>query len=96
MAITPEARLTRRLISAINRLPNTYCEKVYGGGGVGNPTLDVLGCRDGKMFYLEVKVPGKKPTKRQESTMRKWRKKGGCHTGWVDSVEAALDFVECM
>ena len=37
--------------------------------GMGAPTLDCIGCHNGKFFAVECKAPGKKPTPRQEVTM---------------------------
>ena len=43
------------------------------------------------MFWLEVKVPGKKPTKKQEATMRKWAEKARAYAGWTTSPEDAKE-----
>jgi hypothetical protein len=40
------------------------------GNGMGAPTLDCLGCHRGRFFAIETKAPGKKPTPRQEGTIR--------------------------
>lgn len=93
MATTPEAALTKKIIEALNSIPDCYAEKLH-ASQFGMPKLDVFGAYRGLMFYLEIKVPGKKPTPRQQATMRKWREKAGVHTGWVDSVAGALKFVE--
>lgn len=53
--------------------------------------MDILGCNDGRFFWLEVKQPGEEPTKRQYKTMRDWIKKGAV-ASWTDSVEGAISF----
>lgn len=37
--------------------------------GYGSPSLDFLGAKSGRMFGIEAKAPGEKPTKRQILTM---------------------------
>lgn len=93
MATTPEAVLTKKIVTTLNSIPNCYAEKLH-ASQFGLPKLDVFGAFEGKMFYLEIKVPGKKPTARQEATMRKWKTKAGAHTGWCDCVEQAVAFVK--
>jgi len=93
VATTPEAALTKKIIDALNAIPGCYAEKIH-ASQFGMPKLDVFGAYRGKMIYLEIKVPGKKPTPRQQATIRKWREKAGVHTGWTNSVAGALKFVE--
>ena len=75
MATTPEGKVK----DAIKR---TLAE--YGAyrhmpvqNGMGAPTLDFVGCHDGRYFAIEAKAPGKRPTARQENTMRAIRAAGG-------------------
>lgn len=50
---------------------------------------DVYGCfPDGKAFFLEVKVPGKKPEPHQAAFL-KMASAYGAVTGWCDSLEGA-------
>ncbi len=95
MATTPEAALTKKILDAMNAIPGCYAEKIH-ASQFGMPKLDVFGAYRGRMIYLEIKVPGKKPTARQLATIRKWQDKAGVHTGWTDSVAGALKFVEDM
>jgi hypothetical protein len=37
--------------------------------GMGAPSLDCIGCFEGRYFAVETKAPGKKPTLRQEVTI---------------------------
>lgn len=45
--------------------------------GYGAPTLDFIGCYQGRFFGVEAKRPGKVPTARQELTMNAMREAGG-------------------
>lgn len=93
MATNPETLLTKKIINALNSIPDCYAEKLH-ASQFGLPKLDVFGAYRGKMFYLEIKTPGNKPTVRQEATIKKWRTKAGVHTGWTDSVDGSVKFVE--
>lgn len=88
-----EKTITSRAIREINKIPGCYCVKIHGGRFSG-PTLDILGAKEGVMFFIEMKVPGKEPSPRQEATMRTWEKKGGAKVTWADSWKDALDFVK--
>lgn len=92
MADNPETRLTRKILNALNSIPDCYAEKIH-ASQFGLPKLDVFGAIKGKMFYLEIKVPGNKPTPRQLATMQKWKTKALVHTGWADSVDLSVKFV---
>ena len=94
MSKGPETTITNNIIKAVNKLPKCKIQKVH-GGPYGHPTLDLIGAVDGRMFLLEVKAPGKKPTPRQMSTMEDWSN-AGVYTGWVTSVDAALDFINTI
>lgn len=45
--------------------------------GMGSPGLDFWICHRGKFLGIETKAPGKKPTPRQELTMRHVQEAGG-------------------
>jgi hypothetical protein len=53
-----EAELTRQIISALNRVPNTYAFKIHGGPNQAGVS-DVICCHLGAFYALEVKLPGK-------------------------------------
>lgn len=91
MAENPETKLTNKILTALNNINGCRAEKLH-GGPMGKPKLDVIGAVNGKMFYIEVKTPGNKPTKRQYSTMRKWEEAGVLAT-WVDNIEDAKNNV---
>lgn len=45
--------------------------------GMGAPSLDFIGCFMGRYFGIETKAPGKKPTPRQELTIKAIEDAGG-------------------
>ena len=87
-----EASLSRVIVTKLNELPRIKCQKCH-GTAYGMPTLDIFGSKDGKFFWLEVKQPGEKPTKRQYNTMKDWIREGAV-ASWTDSVKGAMSFVE--
>lgn len=93
MADTPETKLTKRILDRLNKIEGCRAEKLH-GGPFGSQKLDLFGAKDGKMFYLEIKVPGNKPTKRQDSTIRKWQNESGALATWVNTVEDAEQMVK--
>jgi hypothetical protein len=58
--------------------------------GMGEPTLDCIGCYQGSYFAIETKAPGKQPTPRQRLTIEKIRQAGGT-VFVIDSIEAASE-----
>lgn len=56
--------------------------------GMGEPCLDCHGCYNGLYFAVETKAPGKKPTLRQEATIKRIRDAGGL-VFVIDSTEQA-------
>jgi hypothetical protein len=90
----PEARLTKRIADALNKLPNTYVRKVHGGRyGAGWP--DLIGSSSGRTLALEVKTGkgGYGVTKLQAAELAKWEKAGAV-AGVVTSVDEALELME--
>ena len=59
--------------------------------GMGIATLDILCCIRGRFVAIEVKVPGKKPTPRQTSTIAQINSAEGV-AFWTDS----LDYTKLM
>ncbi len=62
------------------------------GTAYGHPTVDILGCLQGRMLQIEVKRPGKKATRRQLLCLRNWASAGAI-TGVVTSVDEARDLL---
>ena len=92
MSSGPETRLVNRIIKAINAMPGCKVEKNH-GTQFGKPKLDLTGAVNGKMFQLEVKVHGKKPTARQFHIIKEWQDVGVL-AGWCDTTEGALEFIQ--
>ena len=86
-----ESDLSAVIVEKFNQIHNVKCQKIH-GTAYGKPTLDILGSRNGLLFWLEVKQAGKKPTKRQFKTMKDWIEEGAIAT-WTDSVEGAMKFL---
>ena len=86
-----ESGLSDAIIKALNKVPMVKCQKIH-GSAYGKQTLDILGSRDGKLFWLEVKQVGKKPTSRQMNTMKEWIEVGAIAT-WTTSREGAMNFL---
>lgn len=57
--------------------------------GYGMPTLDDLACLQGRFIGLEAKAPGKKPTPRQEQTIKAIHAAGGI-AFWFDGYDGYL------
>lgn len=68
MATTPEGRVKDKIKAILRELDCWYYMVV--SAGYGAPSLDFLCARNGRMFGLEAKSLGKKPTPRQRATMR--------------------------
>lgn len=56
--------------------------------GMGDTTVDCLGCYQGRFFGIETKAPGKLPTLRQKFTLERIKAAGGL-VFVIDSKEAA-------
>ena len=95
MAENPETKLTKKIVQALNDIEGCRAEKLH-AGPMGMPKLDVIGAVDGKMLYLEVKTPGNRPTKRQESTMKKWSEEAKVTATWADNVQDAVKIAQSM
>lgn len=80
-----EKAIVKKVIARIKELGG-YAVKKYAGGYARPGEPDVDGCLEGRALKIEVKVPGRKPTKLQEVTLRKWANAGAVAC-WVTSVE---------
>lgn len=72
-----ESDFVRRIRRYLDSLDGCFSWKEHGGmyGTAGIP--DVICCLHGKFLAFEAKVPGNKPTKLQESTIRRINESGG-------------------
>ena len=75
MASTPEGKV-KETVKKLLRQYNAYWHMPV-SNGMGAPSLDFICCYKGRYFGIETKAPGKKPTARQENTMREIQKAGG-------------------
>jgi len=91
----PEANLVRRVLAELNSWPQCQAIKRHGSiySRAGDP--DILGCYRGRMFALEAKAPGKKPSPIQRKRLREWRDAGAV-SGRFDSLDHALELVRSI
>lgn len=91
MASGPEKRITNKILVALNALPQCRVKKRH-ASVMGESDLDIYGSYKGRAVFIEVKVPGEEPTKRQWKFIREWRETGAI-AGYVTSTEEALALV---
>ena len=97
MAMTPEAKVKKKVVAHLKTLGAYYFYPVTGGyGKSGVP--DIIGCYEGKFFGIECKAGKNKTTALQDKNIEEILRAGGCalivneqnmHTFWHD-IEAAL------
>ena len=88
--MTPEGKVKAQIKKVLEKHGAYYHMPVQ--NGMGAPTLDFIGCCNGRYIAVEAKAPGKKPTERQEVTMGKIRASGGtCFVVSNADEAAALD-----
>lgn len=89
-----EADIVKAIMRFLKTLPNCFAWKEHVGmyGTAGIP--DIIACIDGKFYGFEVKTDIGKPTKLQESTIRKINKAGGIAVvvRSVDEVKSILGY----
>ena len=80
--------------SAVNHTVGDFFTKYGSLVSVGKPgESDIWGHRpDGKAFYLEVKMPGKKP-RRDQLEFIEAMKNSGAIAGWCTTIPEALNIV---
>lgn len=83
--MTPEGRVKAAVKNTLSRFDDLYQHWPV-QNGMGAPTLDCVACYRGVYFAIETKAPGKKPTPRQENTIREMRAAGGT-VFVIDSVD---------
>ena len=66
---TPEYKIKAKVKRRLDELPCLYQFRPV-QNGMGAPSLDILVCAGGWFIAIETKAPGKKPTPRQEETIR--------------------------
>lgn len=88
MASGPEKKITNKILATLNAMPGCRVKKRH-ATVMGESDLDIYGCINGRALFLEVKVPGKQPTPRQEKFIREWQGVGAI-AGFVTSVDEAV------
>jgi len=76
MAMTPEAKVKKKVTNILKELNAYYFYPVTGGfGKSGVP--DIIVCYEGKFFGIECKAGGNKPTALQEKQIKEINDSGG-------------------
>ena len=76
----------------LNAQPGCYAVKTHGSiYSAGQP--DLLGSYQGRALALEVKRPGRRPTRLQAAVLKKWRAAGAI-AAVVTSVEDVRELLE--
>lgn len=86
-----EADLQRKIQNSI-REAGGKCIKIHGGPYTVAGTPDLIGVLNGRSFALEVKLPGERPSAKQQAELAAWAAQG-----WtacvVTSVQEALSAI---
>ena len=72
---TPEGRVKER-VKKVLKQHNAYWHMPV-QNGMGSPSLDFVVCHRGRFCGIETKAGSKRPTPRQETTMRQMEEAGG-------------------
>jgi len=76
MAMTPEAKVKKKVVAILKEMGAYYFYPVTGGyGQSGVP--DIVGCHQGRFFGIECKVGKNKPTPLQEKNLKQIAEAGG-------------------
>ena len=76
MAMTPEAKVKKKIVDRLKKLGAYYFYPVTGGyGKSGIP--DIIGCYEGAFFGIECKAGKNTPTALQEKNLREIAMAGG-------------------
>ena len=76
MAMTPEAKVKKKVVAILKEMGAYYFYPVTGGyGQSGVP--DIVGCYRGRFFGIECKAGKNKPTPLQEKNLKQIAEAGG-------------------
>ncbi len=81
---TPEGKVKDRIKAALIRAKAYYFMPVQ--NGMGSPSLDFIGCHQGRFFAVEAKAGRKQPTARQKLTAASMEA-AGARTFVINEVE---------
>ena len=88
-----ERKIVKAIMAYLKTVPGCFCWKEHGGmfGTAGVP--DIIACIGGRFYGFEVKTDTGKPTKLQETVMRKINAAGGTAlvVRSVDEVRAVVE-----
>lgn len=94
MSKQPESKIVDKISAYLNaQKPAVWHFKVHGGMFQEAGIPDIVGCKEGIFFALEVKTQTGKPTKLQEYTLKKIKEAGGI-CGVVRSVEDVKNLLD--
>ena len=93
---TPEGKTLKRIVTALETLPDIFVHKVHGGPMQKKGLLDLEGCYCSYYFAIEVKAPGARrgATELQKKRIREIRKAGGIAFVTSSPKEAKLRLVK--
>ena len=77
-----ESDLSTAIMRKFNAIKNVRCQKVK-ASVYGQTTLDIVGSKGGRFFWLEVKQPGRKPTMRQLTCRRSRSRRSTGPLRWI-------------
>lgn len=87
--MTPEGKVKKKVRNVLDKYQGSIYVYMPVPGGFGSTTLDYLGCIRGRMFAIETKRPGGKPTERQNTIIERlyW---AGAEVFVIDGDEGCL------
>lgn len=88
-----EVAVRLRIKSAIHALPGAKSVPYVACQGSEAGTPDILGCYRGRMFAIEVKRPGGRPSAIQLKRIAEWQA-AGCSAGVASNVAEAMALVQ--
>jgi len=92
---TPEKTIVLKVMAEAKRL-GWWRLNVHGGPYQMAGLPDILVIKGGRAAWMEVKVPGKDPTRLQEHRIRELINEAGCPATVVRSVGDAKEFLESI
>ena len=94
MAMTPEAKVKKKVVAQLKEMGAYYFYPVTGGYGFSG-VPDIVGCYQGIFFGIECKAGGNKPTALQDKNLTDIRNQKGIavviNEKNIDSVRSIFD-----
>jgi hypothetical protein len=91
--LKPEALLKSKMVDHLKKRYGTPYIFRPVQMGMGESSVDILCCINGRFVAIEAKIPGEVPTARQNFVMAAVREAGGL-AFWADSVEGMMGVLE--